>query len=182
MRSEPSLRPIAGKAPAGRRRYAGVCREPDMNPDEPQVPSLVDPLLQAALERIMDDGELPGQLDEVHRTWPESRDAMLLLAEAIELRLTVRGVSICARVPYDTWPRHPPDLRVVDASMVHPNIQRNGEITGLSAQTNWNRTVTLADLLRELERRFVDHPPRRGLGLRRLLDPLHRMLRGRPHD
>ena len=38
-----------------------------MNPDEPQVPSLSDPLVQAAIERIMDDGELSGQLDEVHR-------------------------------------------------------------------------------------------------------------------
>lgn len=153
-----------------------------MNPDDSQVPSLVDPLLQAALARIMDDGELPGQLDEVHRTWPESRDTMLLLAEAIELRLTVRGVSICVRIPYDTWPRQPPALRVVDAFMVHPKIQRSGEITGLSAQTNWNRTVTLADLLRELERRFVDHPPRRGIGLLRWLAPLHRMLRRRAHD
>lgn len=153
-----------------------------MNPDEPQVPSLSDPLVQAAIERIMDDGELSGQLDEVHRTWPESRDAMLLLADAIELRLTVRGVSICVGVAYDTWPRHPPVLRVVDASMVHPNIQRSGEVTGLSAQTNWNRTVTLADLLRELERRFVEHPPRRRRGLDSFLAPLHRMLRGQSHD
>ena len=153
-----------------------------MNPDEPHLPSVADPLMQAAIKRIMDDGELPGQLDEVHRTWPESRDTMLLLAEAIELRLPVRGVRVCVRVSYDTWPRHPPALRVVDASMVHPNIQRSGEITGLSAQTDWNRTVTLADLLRELERRFVEHPPRRGQGLRSLLDPLHRMLWGRSRD
>ena len=133
-----------------------------MSNDEFQAPVPGDPLFQAEIDRVMDDGELPAQLNELHRVWPETTGQMLLLKTSVELRLHLRGVPICVRVPYNTWPAAPPVLTVADLSWMHPNILPSGRVAGLDGQKNWNRTVTLADLLREVERRFIERRPQKG--------------------
>ena len=149
-----------------------------MSDHEFQAPVPGDPLVQAAVDRIMDDGELPKQLNEVHRIWPETMEHMLLLHTAMELRLHLRGVFLCVQVPYSTWPGQPPSLTVTDMPWVHPNILPSGRITRLDGQRDWNRTVTLADLLRELEQRFMERPPQKRFQLRAALHRLWQQWRG----
>ena len=132
-----------------------------MTTEEPDLPAVADPMVQAVVDRVMASGELPRQLEEVHRAWPRSRDQVWLLANALEMTLEIRGVPVRVRVPYDAWPEHPPVLSVVDPTVTHPNVTASGIIDHLDGQHPWNRTVTLADLLRELERRFIERPPRR---------------------
>ncbi|HCH66682.1 MAG TPA: hypothetical protein DFR83_28020 [Deltaproteobacteria bacterium] len=136
-------------------------QELDMTTDGPDLPAVADPLVQVVLDRVMADGELPKQLDEVHRAWPKSRNRMLLGADALEVCVQLRGVAIQICVPYDQWPSRPPTLTVEAPPIIHPNVGHGGVIHRLNGQQHWNRTVTLADLLRELERRFVEHPPQR---------------------
>ncbi len=149
-----------------------------MSNDEFQAPVHEDPLFQAEVDRIMDDGELPAQLNELHRAWPETTERVLLLKTAVELRVHLRGVPICVHVPYSTWPAEPPVLTVTDMPRIHPNILPSGRVAGLDGQKDWNRTVTLADLLHEVECRFIERPPRPGGHVQAALQRLWRRWKG----
>lgn len=142
-----------------------------MSSDGFQVPIPDDALFREVVDKAMADGELPAQLNEVHRAWPESMNNVLVLSTAVQVRVLLRGVTVQLQVTYTTWPRQPPALTVVDMPWTHPNILPSGRVAFLDGQKTWNRTVTMADLLHELDRRFLALPPQKKF---RITDVLRR--------
>ncbi len=80
------------------------------------------------------------------------------VADQVILTAEVRGVPVALYLDTDTYPAQPPRLEI---AREWTRGRRGSPIRGLESQEQWNRTLGLGALLRELEQRFVDDPPRR---------------------
>ena len=145
------------------------------------TPSDVHPVVAEAGEHDLIDPsllqELSAQLEAVHVAWPKSGESVLLVGRRLSVDVVLREVRIRVVVELGRWPEAPPVLRVIDGPWFHPNLL-DDRVLFLSGLKSWNRTVTLDQLLRELERGFIDHPPQRRITLsvllRRVWDGLRR--------
>ena len=128
------------------------------------IPDAAHPVVAEAVEHDLMDAslleELSRQLQDVHQAWPDSADTVLLVGRRLSLDVVLREVRIRVTVELGRWPETPPLLRVIDGPWFHPNLL-DDRVLFLSGLKVWNRTVTLDQLLRELERAFVNHPPQR---------------------
>ncbi len=91
------------------------------------------------------------------------------VADQVILAAEVRGVPVVLYLDRDTYPAEPPRLEIAREWL---RSDRGRPIRGLACQEQWNRTLGIGALLRELEQRFVQEPPRRKPepgGLTRLL-------------
>ncbi len=80
------------------------------------------------------------------------------VADQVILTAEVRGVPVALYLDTDTYPAQPPRLEI---AREWTRGRRGRPIHGLASQEQWNRTLGLGALLRELEQRFVDEPPKR---------------------
>ena len=80
------------------------------------------------------------------------------VADQVILTATVRGVPVEMRLDQDTYPREPPTMAIASGWSWG---RRDLQIEGLWSQEHWNRTLGLGTLLRELEKAFIEDPPRR---------------------
>ncbi|MEM7585415.1 MAG: hypothetical protein AAF560_18645 [Acidobacteriota bacterium] len=79
------------------------------------------------------------------------------VVDQVVLTAQVRGVPVIVTLDTDTYPAEAPRLEVAaEWSWSHGT-----EIRGLWSQEHWNRTLGVGTLLRELEKRFGEEPPRR---------------------
>ncbi len=92
------------------------------------------------------------------------------VADQVILAAEVRGVPVVLYLDLDTYPAQPPRLEFAREWL---RSKRGRTIQGLDSQEHWNRTLGVGALLRELEQRFTEEPPRRkskhGAGPIRLL-------------
>lgn len=80
------------------------------------------------------------------------------VADQVILAAEVRGVPVVLYLDKDTYPAQPPRLEIAREWL---GSDRGRPIRGLDCQQQWNRTLGIGGLLRELEQRFVQEPPRR---------------------
>ncbi len=80
------------------------------------------------------------------------------VSDQVILAAEVRGVSVVIYVDRDTYPGEPPRLEIAREWL---QSRRGRPIRGLESQQQWNRTLGIGALLRELEQRFAEEPPRR---------------------
>ncbi len=80
------------------------------------------------------------------------------VADRVILTAEVRGVPVALHLDTDTYPAQPPRLEI---TREWTRSRRGRPIVGLESQEQWNRTLGIGTLLRELEQRFTEDPPRR---------------------
>ncbi len=80
------------------------------------------------------------------------------VADRVILTAEVRGVPVALHLDTDTYPAQPPRLEI---TREWTRGRRGRPIHGLEGQERWNRTLGIGTLLRELEQRFLDDPPKR---------------------
>lgn len=80
------------------------------------------------------------------------------VADQVILAAEVRGVPVVLYLDRDTYPAEPPRLEIAREWL---GRERGRPIRGLACQEEWNRTLGLGALLRELEQRFIEEPPPR---------------------
>ena len=80
------------------------------------------------------------------------------VADQVILAAEVRGVPVVLYLDRDTYPAEPPRLEIAREWL---RRDRGRPIRGLQGQEQWNRTLGIGTLLRELEQRFIEEPPRR---------------------
>ncbi len=100
------------------------------------------------------------------------------VADQVILAAEVRGVPVVLYVDRDTYPAEPPRLEIAREWL---RRRRGRPIRDLDSQRQWNRTLGIGVMLRELEQRFTDEPPRRKPehgALMRLLRSLWQWLKG----
>lgn len=93
------------------------------------------------------------------------------------VRVKVLGVCVRIEVGQDTYPDRAPILTVEGDELCHELIGVDGTISGLRCQRRWNRTLTLAHIVRELELAWDDTPPRPRVWLSSLLAAARRFAR-----
>ncbi len=79
------------------------------------------------------------------------------VADQVILAAEVRGVPVVLYLDRDTYPAQPPRLEIAREWL---KSRRGRPIRGLESQEKWNRTLGVGALLRELEKRFIEDPPR----------------------
>ncbi len=80
------------------------------------------------------------------------------VADQVILAADVRGVPVVLYLDRDTYPAQPPRLEIAREWL---RSDHGRPIQGLECQEHWNRTLGIGGLLRELEQRFTQEPPRR---------------------
>ena len=93
------------------------------------------------------------------------------------LTARVRGIPVMVYLDAGSYPAAPPELEIAEGWSWPPAEGRS--IRCLDSQARWNRTLGLRALLRDLDRRFRDQPPRarRLPGRRAIVERLMRWLR-----
>ncbi len=102
-------------------------------------------------------GRLPAGLEREIEELGHFRIRPVKAADRIILTTEVRGVPVILTLDVDDYPARPPRLEI---SREWTGGRRGRPIRGLESQDHWNRTLGIGTLLRELEQRFVDDPPR----------------------
>ena len=103
-------------------------------------------------------GRLPFALEREIEDLRRFRVRHTAVADQVILAAEVRGVPVVLQLDQDTYPSEPPRLEIAG------EWSRSGRgrlIRGLESQEHWNRTLGIGALLRELEQRFLDDPPKR---------------------
>jgi hypothetical protein len=105
-----------------------------------------------------DAGRLPAALEQEIEELGRFRIRPTKVADRVILTTEVRGVPVVITLDIDDYPARPPHLEI---AREWTGGRRGRPIDGLESQSHWNRTLGIGALLRELEQRFVDDPPRR---------------------
>ena len=79
------------------------------------------------------------------------------VADQVILAVEVRGVPVVVYLDLDTYPAQPPRLEIAREWLGRSSGRL---VRGLEGQEQWNRTLGIGTLLRELERRFIEDPPK----------------------
>ncbi len=74
------------------------------------------------------------------------------------LSLTLRGVAVRVLLDRTRFPSEPPPVHI-EGGWSHSVVQPDGHVRGLRSQAEWNRTLGLSVLVRELNQRFLEEPP-----------------------
>jgi hypothetical protein len=101
---------------------------------------------------------LQSEIDDLHGQF--GRIDVQVVDDVVLIELPVRGIIVRAIVSISTYPEQPP-LISTEGGWRHPNLMKDGRVSGLACFENWNRTFGVALAVRELGQRFLDEPPRR---------------------
>ena len=116
----------------------------------------------------MSPARLPAALEREIEELGRFRVRPAMAGDRVILTTEVRGVPVVLTLDVDDYPARPPALEI---AREWTGGRRGRPIRGLQSQDHWNRTLGIGTLLRELEQRYIDDPPRRPsrLGLARFL-------------
>lgn len=87
-------------------------------------------------------------------------DCDLMTDDLWLLSLNLLGVPVRILIDGARFPAEPPPIQV-EGGWSHSCVQRDGHVRGLQSQEEWNRTLGISVLMRELYQRFLEEPPTR---------------------